>query len=397
MAKASTARKFTLTAASAAVLGVMSLGAQADQTNIDFGGYVKLDMLVSDYADGQAPESANIGRQQYIPSITPVGGNGDDLITDFHARQSRFFLTSNTELDNGETLTGHIEMDFQLTPNGDERISNSYNPRLRQAFLKYGNWTFGQTWSNFQDLNILAESVDFIGITDGIIFVRQAQIRYTSGGFSVSIENPETTVTETRAGGVTGPGARIVSNDGFVPDVTFKYTGKADNLSWQASALLRQLTYDVPQSGDDETTFGYGVSLGAKYTFGMDDIRASITTGSGLGRYLGLNTWNGAYIDSNGELEAIDSTGVSFAYRHFWTEKLRSNVVYSRGWADNDGELLAQAGDMTKYTQRLAFNLMYSPASNLTFGAEISQANRETEAKVDGDLNRLQLMAMYKF
>lgn len=390
MAKASIAKKFTLSAASAAVLGVMSLGAQANETDIDFGGFVKLDMMVSDYTDGHAPSSGSIARQQYIPSLTPVGGEGDDMITDFHARQSRFFLTTDTELDNGETLTGHIEMDFMLTPDGDQRISNSYNPRLRHAFLKYGNWTFGQTWSNFQDLNILAESVDFIGITDGIVFNRQAQIRYTSGGFSASIENPETTVTPVGGG-------RIISSDGFVPDVTFKYTGKADNLTWQASALLRQLTYDVAQTGDDETTFGYGVSFGAKYTFGMDDIRASVTTGSGLGRYLGLNTWNGAYIDSNGELEAIDSTGVSFAYRHFWSEKLRSNVVYSRGWADNDGEVLALAGDMTEYTQRLAFNLMYSPASNLTFGAEISQAERETEAQVDGNLNRLQLMAMYKF
>ena len=390
MAKASIAKKFIVSAASAAVLGVMSLGAQANETDIDFGGFVKLDMMVSDYTDGQAPSSGSIARQQYIPSLTPVGGEGDDMVTDFHARQSRFFLTTDTELDNGETLTGHIEMDFMLTPDGDQRISNSYNPRLRHAFLKYGKWTFGQTWSNFQDLNILAESVDFIGITDGIIFNRQAQIRYTSGGFSASIENPETTVTP--AGG-----GRIVSSDGFMPDVTFKYTGKSDNLTWQASALLRQLTYDVTQTGDDETTFGYGVSFGAKYTFGMDDIRASITTGSGLGRYLGLNTWNGAYIDGNGELEAIDSTGISFAYRHFWTEKVRSNIVYSRGWADNDEELLALSGDMTEYTQRLAFNVMYSPASNLTFGAEISQANRETEANVDGDLNRLQLMAMYKF
>jgi hypothetical protein len=390
MAKASIAKKFTVSAASAAVLGVMSLGAQANETDIDFGGFVKLDMMVSDYTDGQAPSSGSIARQQYIPSLTPVGGEGDDMVTDFHARQSRFFLTTDTELDNGETLTGHIQMDFMLTPDGDQRISNSYSPRLRHAFLKYGKWTFGQTWSNFQDLNILAESVDFIGITDGIIFNRQAQIRYTSGGFSASIENPETTVTP--AGG-----GRIVSSDGFMPDVTFKYTDKSDNLTWQASALLRQLTYDVTQTGDDETTFGYGLSFGAKYTFGMDDIRASITTGSGLGRYLGLNTWNGAYIDGNGELEAIDSTGISFAYRHFWTEKVRSNIVYSRGWADNDEELLALAGDMTEYTQRLAFNVMYSPASNLTFGAEISQANRETEANVDGDLNRLQLMAMYKF
>ena len=390
MASSSNKNKFLLTAAAAAVMGVTSFGAQAQDSEFTFGGFVKLDMMVSDYADGAAPDSGSIARQQYIPSLTPVGGDGDDMATDFHARQSRFFITNKTELDNGETLTGHIEMDFMLTPDGDQRISNSYNPRLRHAFIKYGNWTFGQTWSNFQDLNILAESVDFIGITDGIVFNRQAQIRYTSGGFSASLENPETTVTSQTGG-------RIVSSDGLMPDVTFKYTGKADNLVWQASALLRQLTYDVAQSGDDETAFGYGVSLGAKYSFGMDDIRASITTGSGLGRYLGLNTWNGAYIDADGGLETIDSTGISFAYRHFWTEKLRSNVVYSRGWADNDDALLSMAGDMTEYTQRLAFNLMYSPASNLTFGAEISQANRETEAGVDGDLNRLQLMAMYSF
>ncbi|WP_404401846.1 porin [Idiomarina seosinensis] len=390
MAKATKMNLFTRSAAGAAVLSVLSMGAQAADTEFDFGGYVKLDLMVSDYADGNAPASGSIGRQMYIPSITPVGGDGDDLTTDFHARQSRFFVQSETELANGKTITSHIEMDFMLTPDGDQRISNSYNPRLRQAFLRYGNWTFGQTWSNFQDLNILAESVDFIGVTDGIVFNRQAQIRYTNGGFSASIENPETTVTP--AGG-----GRIVSSDGVMPDVTFKYTGTADNLVWQASALLRQLSYDVGTTGDDETTFGYGVSFGARYSFGMDDIRASVTTGSGIGRYLGLNLFNGAYIDANNELEAIDSTGVSFAYRHFWTEQVRTNVVYSRGWSDNDDAMLNLTGDTTEYSQRLAVNLMYSPDPSLTFGAEISQANRETEAGIDGDLNRLQFMAMYKF
>ncbi|MGM0482167.1 MAG: DcaP family trimeric outer membrane transporter [Pseudomonadota bacterium] len=390
MAKANKTKFFTRTAASAAVLSIISMSAQAADTKFDFGGYVKLDLMVSDYTDGNAPASGSIGRQMYIPSITPVGGDGDDLTTDFQARQSRFFVQSETELANGETITSHIEMDFMLTPDGDQRISNSYNPRLRQAFMRYGNWTFGQTWSNFQDLNILAESVDFIGITDGIVFNRQAQIRYTKGGFSASIENPETTVTP--AGG-----GRIVSSDGVMPDVTFKYTGTADNLVWQASALLRQLSYDVADTGDDETVFGYGVSLGARYSFGMDDIRASVTTGSGMGRYLGLNLFNGAYIDANNQLEAVDSTGVSFAYRHFWTEQVRSNVVYSRGWSDNDDAMLNLTGDTTEYSQRLAFNLMYSPDPSLTFGAEISQASRETEAGIDGDLNRLQFMAMYKF
>ncbi|MEC8925472.1 MAG: DcaP family trimeric outer membrane transporter [Pseudomonadota bacterium] len=391
MAKARSTQSIALSAAIAAALGTASISVQAADTDVSFGGYVKLDLMVSDYTDGQAPASGSIARQQYIPSLTPVGGNGDDMVTDFSARESRFFLSTKTKLDNGEVLTGHVEMDFQLTPDGDQRISNSYNPRLRHAFIKYKNWTFGQTWSNFQDLNILGESVDFIGVTDGIVFNRQAQIRYTSGGFSVSIENPETTVTDTIANG----NGRIVSSDGFMPDVTLKYSGKSDNLTWQASTLLRQLTYDVNGDGDDETEFGYGVSLGAKYSFGMDDIRASITTGSGLGRYLALNQWNGAVINGNGDLEAIDSTGISFAYRHFWTDKIRSNVIYSRGWADNPEAWVG--GSSTKYSQRLAFNVMYSAASNLTFGAEISKAQRETEAGFDGDLNRLQFMAKYAF
>ncbi|MAF75530.1 MAG: porin [Idiomarina sp.] len=391
MAKARSTQSIALSAAIAAALGAASISAQAADTDVSFGGYVKLDLMVSDYTDGQAPASGSIARQQYIPSLTPVGGNGDDMVTDFSARESRFFLSTETKLDNGEVLTGHVEMDFQLTPDGDQRISNSYNSRLRHAFIKYKNWTFGQTWSNFQDLNILGESVDFIGVTDGIVFNRQAQIRYTSGGFSVSIENPETTVTDTIANG----NGRIVSSDGFMPDVTLKYSGKSDNLTWQASTLLRQLTYDVNGDGDDETEFGYGVSLGAKYSFGMDDIRASITTGSGLGRYLALNQWNGAVINGNGDLEAIDSTGISFAYRHFWTDKIRSNVIYSRGWADNPEAWVG--GSSTKYSQRLAFNVMYSAASNLTFGAEISKAQRETEAGFDGDLNRLQFMAKYAF
>ncbi|MEC7644220.1 MAG: DcaP family trimeric outer membrane transporter, partial [Pseudomonadota bacterium] len=211
MAKARSTQSIALSAAIAAALGTASISAQAADTDVSFGGYVKLDLMVSDYTDGQAPASGSIARQQYIPSLTPVGGNGDDMVTDFSARESRFFLSTKTKLDNGEVLTGHVEMDFQLTPDGDQRISNSYNPRLRHAFIKYKNWTFGQTWSNFQDLNILGESVDFIGVTDGIVFNRQAQIRYTSGGFSVSIENPETTVTDTIANG----NGRIVSSDGF--------------------------------------------------------------------------------------------------------------------------------------------------------------------------------------
>ena len=61
---------------------------------------------------------------------------------------SHVFLSTKTKLDNGEVLTGHVEMDFQLTPDGDQRISNSYNPRLRHAFSN----TKIDLWSNLVKL-----------------------------------------------------------------------------------------------------------------------------------------------------------------------------------------------------------------------------------------------------
>lgn len=375
--------------ASAIVGSMAAMPVAANDIDFSWGGYVKLDAFLSDYADGQAPASGNLGRQFYIPSLTPVGGNGDDLVSDFHARQSRFFFDAATELDNGEKITGRVEMDFMTVPVGDERITNSYAPRLRQAFFKYKNWTVGQAWSNFQDLSILPESVDFVGITDGTAFMRQVQVRYTSGGFSASIENPETTVTPN------GGGGRITSSDGFMPDFTVKYAGKSGNLSYAAAGLMRQLAYDVTQTGDDETTTGFGINLSAKMMLGENDIRASVVHGSGIGRYVGLNLFNDAAIDNNGELEAIDVTGVTFAYRHVWNETTRSNFVFSRGWTDNDVNIVGTAG--TDHSQRIAFNVMYSPAPRVTFGAEISQASRETESGVEGDLNRLHFMAMYSF
>lgn len=379
-----------------AVLSGLAFNAQAAEgPEWSFGGYVKLDAMMSDYSDGSAGSGSdkNIGRQFYIPSLTPVGGQGDDAVTDFHARQSRFWFDVKQGLENGETITGRIEIDFMTVPSGDERITNSYAPRLRQAFLKYKNWTIGQTWSNFQDLSILPESVDFIGATDGMVFMRQPQVRYTQGNLSFSLENPETTVSLVSG---TGAVSRLATSEGIMPDLTMKYTGKSDNFSYSVAGLVRQLAHDIDGDGDDETVAGYGVTFGAKYSLGNgNDIRASFTAGSGVGRYMGLNTFNGAYIASDGSLEALDVMGVTLAYRHNWNEKTRSNFVFSRGWADNTDNL--ETSSATDYTQRFGVNVMHSVDKKLTFGAEISRATRETANNLDGDLTRLQFMAMYSF
>ena len=277
-------------------------------TDVKFSGYIKLDAMVSDYSEGSLG-AQNLNRDFYIPSLTPVSGVEESAHFDAHARQSRFRFTTTTDTEEGDKITGVLEFDFLVTNNGNERISNSYTPRMRHAFLKYKNWTVGQTWSTFMDVGALPETVDFIGVTDATIFDRQPLVKYTNGAWEFALENPETTVTPN------GGGGRIVADDNNVPDFVARYMSKQDWGYFKVAGLLRQIKYENGTDIDGSSS-AWGVSLTGKVNLdGGDDIRVIFNTGSGLGRYIGLNAANGAVVTPDGDLEAIDSYGYAIAYR----------------------------------------------------------------------------------
>ncbi|QJR81547.1 porin [Alteromonas pelagimontana] len=357
-------------------------------TNVSFSGYIKADAMVSNYSDGTIA-SGSVGRDFYIPSLTPVGGNDEGSQFDAHTRQSRFRFATTTPTEEGDTITGVLELDFIVTNDGDERVSNSYNPRIRHAYLQYKNWLIGQTWTTFMDVATLPESLDFIGVTDGTIFGRQTLVRYTNGGLQLALENPETTVTPFQGG------SRIVADDNAVPDVVAAYTFKQNWGHVKIAGLVRQLSYDDGVDVDaDETS--YGLAISSKYNLANgDDIRVLFNAGSGIGRYTALNAINSAVITADGDLEAIDSYGYTLAYRHLWNEKMRSNFMFAALEADNDTELTGLTA--TESTLSARANLLYSPTKSLTFGGEYAFAKREIEAGIEGDMNRFQFSATYVF
>ena len=177
----------TLTAvAVSSVLSTHALAASIGDTQVNYGGYVKLDAIWSDFSDGTLP-SAHIGRDFYVPGTTPVtSSSSEDAVFDMHARQSRFNFATTTQLNDGSAIKTKVELDFIVTGGGNERVSNSYSPRLRQAFVTYKGWLFGQAWSNFQNVSALPEVLDFIGPSEGTIFVRQAMAKYSIGNWSFS-------------------------------------------------------------------------------------------------------------------------------------------------------------------------------------------------------------------
>ncbi len=364
--------------------------AEAKKHSFKVGGYVKADLIYSSYGDGSVPGN-NAGRDFYIPGTVPVGTDVDgESYLDLHAKESRINLRTEHNLDSGAKMTTFVEMDFLLSGQGNERVSNGYSPRLRHAFFTYNKWLFGQTWMTFFNVGALPENLDFVGPAESTIFGRQTMIRYTNGPWQFAVENPETTITPN------GGGGRIVADDSRIPDFVARYNLNRDWGSFTVAGIYRQLRLEDAALGVKDSTSGYGISLSGKFKIGeRDDFRWMASTGKGLGRYMGLNTANGAVIDADNNLDTIDSTGVFGSYRHFWTDKWRSNLTLGYLWVDNNVDKTGEG--VTKDASSVHVNLIYSPQPKLDFGIEFMYANREVESGVDGDLKRVQFSAKYAY
>jgi hypothetical protein len=362
-------------------------------TTFRFGGFVKADFMATRTGDGQLADGAT-GRALYVPSQIPVGGKGSGTDYDAHAKFSRFNLGVDSVTDGGDKLGAFFEMDFFGNALGTQVATNTYGVTLRHAYAYWNGWLAGQTWSNFMDVAALPEAVDFIGPTDGVIFVRQSQIRYTDGGFSVSLENPETTLIPH------GGGAAIQSDRGAIPDVTARYNWKGDWGSFGVGALVRDLKIDRLATADaaaiKDSEFAGALTLGGKWNLGKnDDLRYQLTFGSGFSRYIGLGVTADAGLEADGSLDSLGGVAGYVAWRHMLTPQLRTNVMYARSQYDND--VAATGLSATKSAQSLRANIFYSPFPKLDIGAELMFGRREVESGVDGDLTRLQFTTKYSF
>ena len=137
------------------------------------------------------------GRARFVVVAGEDQWNGDE------------FYRPDFIIPDGKTLTDRVQMYGQGRINFDARTSTEYgtvrafvemqagdNDRrtggsfdLRHAFVQFGNWTFGKTWSTFLHLDSSASTTDpYVIIGDN--FMRRNQIRYTQSfgnGFSVSV------------------------------------------------------------------------------------------------------------------------------------------------------------------------------------------------------------------
>lgn len=354
-------------------------------TRFSMGGFIKFDAMVTDTSNGEIADGS-AGRLFYLPSAIPVGGPDEGTDYDSHAQFSRLWFGADTDLD-GHKLKAYLEMDLFGGALGNEIATNTYGVTIRHAYVAWDRWLAGQTWSNFQDAAALPDAVDFIGPTEGTIFVRQAQLRYTNGPWSFSIENPETTFTGYLSG------VRGSSDDNLAPDLTLRYLHKAGWGHVTLAALARQLK--VENCGADSDT-AFALSLSGRYNLGAnDDLRYMLSGGRGIGRYLGLALGPDAMVAADGSIHALDGYGGFVAWRHVFSPKLRGNVFYSHAAFDNDVALTGSG--VTESSRSIHANLIWTPLPKVDIGAEFIHGTRRLENGSEGDLDRLHMHVKYSF
>lgn len=351
-----------------------SNGFSIGDTDIAIGGMVKGDLTISNngFSNGVADEAL---------SANKIKANTSDELgerVNLTARESRLFIKTETPDVGGKNLKSRIEVDFYGDDNS-EFVTNGYGLRLRHAYISWGHWLTGQTWSTFMDLSQFGEMLNF-GKHASQILIRQPQIRYTLptsfGDVRFAVENPED-------GG----------DDQGVPDLVSQINW---NGSWghaSAGVLLRKLQIDTTTDRDSKWVDAYSLTSRIP-TFGKDDIRMQANYGN-LGRYMGLRTYPDALqggVTGSQEIDGVDAWGASVAYRHFWAPNWRSSLILSRSERITDG-----AGDDNKQFENAAVNLIWQVNPSLSYGGEL-QYYRVEEFDGDAfDLSRLQLTAKLTF
>ncbi len=326
----------------------------------------------------------NIAASTRSGAFSLLGGDDKDVKGHFgmDAFQSRVGIHVVTDQD----LKVRVETDFRGGGGGQIR--------LRQAYGEYKGWLAGQAWSNGMTFTGITPGLDFDG-TPGMPGreARVAQVRYTTGNVSFSIEEPSTGLPS-----IVGTNKAKDS----LPIVTARYENTAGGLRYAAGGLLQQVSFD--DGVVDDSVLGYSGFIAA--TFEATDrltLRGAFNYGDGAGTSLyrtGSNFFaEDAYLNGN-DLETIEGTAAVLG-ASFVAGPGSIHLQYGYAASDWDKALAdlgsAEIGIKHEKNEKASLGYLWSPIQNTRLGLEYSYFNRELVNGDKADANRLIFAAQYRF
>ena len=289
-----------------------------------------------------------------------------------------------------QEVKGKIEVDFLGGSNFD-------NLRIRHAYVNYGNWLLGQTWSNFAVPDYMPESIDALALVGGAV-KRTPQVRHTTKfspqtNLVVAAEDPKDGTVNQRLPALT---ARL--NHQF-----------ADNFNISARAM----GHEKRVNNDEE--MAWGVGLGAKYdVVPGTTLKADYYHVKGDSSFVSF-TNSGVVKQADGSLVQSEFDSITVGLTQQFNEKLRGTVGYGYMTFDKNqnytNALIASTPTTEKESNATRANkdlwqawanVFYSPTKPLSFGLEYVYGERTaleaaTNGSKTGEDNRINAVAIYNF
>jgi hypothetical protein len=386
----------------AAVLSLALPAAQAaeDEKSFDIYGFAMLDFIQDfnrvnpDWEDALRPSRIPTDDEQY-------GGDGQTSVS---AKQTRFGVKANMPTEKGPIK---VKFEFDLFGTGEDAGQTTI--RLRHAYGEFGQFLAGQTHSLFMDIDVFPNVIDYWGPT-GMVFLRNPQIRWTpvsseAHSFAVAVEKPGNDIDPGEFRSV----AEIegLQADEEYPDITAQYRMNRDWGHFQVAGILRKVGVEVIDENDvvyEDDDIGWGIDLTTVINvMERDAIRAGLVFGEGIASYMndggmdagpnqGLTP--GGDVPGGTEIEAVELTGVTLYYDHWWNDQWSSSAGYSFTEVDNTA---GQTPDTYEKGSYASGNLLYYPVKNVMVGAELMWGEREDLGGASGSDTRLQISFKYDF
>lgn len=325
---------------------------------------------------------------QFIPAQIVVPG-GTLQRTTFSANPSRLIVGSGTG-----TAIGRLTTMFSMDLFGNA-TSRTPTPRLRQAWGQLddvwlgGGFRAGQSWSTWDDVPALPETLDFWG-PNGSDQTRHALLRWIQPLGEdwvvwLAIEDPSGTVI----GGT--PDTRS-------PDGVLSLTWSGDWGHVKPAVVLRDVGATSPSGAG--RGFGWGVSASgliglpglAHAQAHRDALRFQIQYGEGFGTYINDQVADAVIVGSVLQLLPVFAGYVSL--QHYWLDRLRSNLTF--GWVDVENALL-EGPTARNRTFYVSGNIIFSPVRQVDLGFEMLWGERRDKNGIRGTALRPQVTAKFKF
>jgi len=343
------------------------------------GGYVQANYLYD--FDG------SLDRRQFLMSTLPVEGTPEydnRGYSSFFVNDSRFNVDVRRIDKDKPPLRVFLEGDFW--PSG-----SSF--RLRHAYVVFGDFLAGQTWTTLSVLEAMVIGIDFAA-GDALFGGRTTQLRYQRHlgerwKLALGVENLDFMGIENPdgLGGAPSQGAPLLA-------------ARVD-YSWKGGLLVvgssvGQLRWDGGADGPYATALQWDALVAGRQYLGRDFLTWHVSYGHGSGEnimaFIGSDA--NAVLTPDGRLETIPAFAFVLGFHHKWSDQLASNLSYAYGWLETPetrDPLALRKGGIGHA------NLVWQPTDHFSTGVEYMYGAQRTSNDSLGQASRVQGMVKMEF